>query len=60
MVRPLYFDELLTTLRSAAKTSSRDFEQNLYYELEQAKPKFFQLFDVPPRSPKEEQSLKSG
>ncbi|KAG8908999.1 hypothetical protein FRB99_000102 [Tulasnella sp. 403] len=60
MGRPLFFEELLTTLRSASTTTSRDFEQNLYYELEQARPKFFQLFDIPPRNPQERQEIEAG
>lgn len=60
MGRPLYFEELLNTLRAAPSNTSRDAEQNLYYELERAKPKFFQLFDLPPRNAKEKQDIEAG
>ncbi|KAG8875052.1 hypothetical protein FRB98_008117 [Tulasnella sp. 332] len=60
MGRPLFFQELYNTLLSAAPTSGRDFDQNLYYLLEQAKPKFLQLFDIPPRDPKEKQAIETG
>ncbi|KAG8983505.1 hypothetical protein FRB90_005942, partial [Tulasnella sp. 427] len=60
MGRPLYFEELLNSLRAAPSNTSRDAEQNLYYELEKAKPKFFQLFDLPPRNAKEKQDIEAG
>ena len=60
MVRPPAYDELLETLRQAVKNDSHDFVQSLYYVLEDAKPKFFNLFDVPPRNPQEEQAVKKG
>ncbi|KAG8996360.1 hypothetical protein FRB93_000744 [Tulasnella sp. JGI-2019a] len=60
MGRPLFFQELYQTLLSATPTSGRDFDQHLYYQLEQAKPRFLQLFDIPPRDPKEEQAIRTG
>ncbi|KAG9120729.1 hypothetical protein FRC07_003660, partial [Ceratobasidium sp. 392] len=36
------------------------YEQDLYYRLEGAKPRFLALLDVPPRSSAEETELKSG
>ncbi|KAG8931084.1 hypothetical protein FRC02_003259 [Tulasnella sp. 418] len=60
MGRQPYFEELLTIIRNALSSSSRDVEQNLYYHLEQARPKFLKLFDVPPRNPQEKRDIETG
>ena len=60
MGRQPYFEELLTNIRNAISSSSRDVEQNLYYHLEQARPKLLKLFDVPPRNQREKQEIEAG
>ncbi|KAG9118384.1 hypothetical protein FRC07_007120 [Ceratobasidium sp. 392] len=47
-------------LTNAFVDSTRQYEQDLYYWLEGAKPCFLALLNVPPRSSAEETELKSG
>lgn len=55
-----YWQNLNTFLANAFLAPTRQYEQELYYRLEDAKPRFLTLLDVPPRSPTEETELKSG
>ncbi|KAG9095701.1 hypothetical protein FRC06_009514, partial [Ceratobasidium sp. 370] len=55
-----YWLNLNTFLTNAFLSPTRQYEQELYYRLEDAKPRFLALLDVPPRSSAEETELKSG
>ncbi|KAF8742046.1 Nucleoporin, partial [Rhizoctonia solani] len=55
-----YWDNLNTFLAKALREPTRQLEQELYYKLEDAKPRFLALLDVPPRNSGEEAELKSG
>ncbi|KAG8680290.1 hypothetical protein FRC08_016408, partial [Ceratobasidium sp. 394] len=55
-----YWLNLNTFLTNAFLSPTRQYEQELYYCLEDAKPRFLALLDVPPRSSAEEAELKSG
>ncbi|KAF8760740.1 Nucleoporin [Rhizoctonia solani] len=45
-----YWDNLNTFLAKALREPTRQLEQELYYKLEDAKPRFLALLDVPPRN----------
>ncbi|KEP47882.1 structural constituent of nuclear pore protein [Rhizoctonia solani 123E] len=55
-----YWDHLNTFLAKALREPTRQLEQELYYRLEDAKPRFLALLDVPPRNSSEEAELKTG
>ncbi|CAE6492429.1 unnamed protein product [Rhizoctonia solani] len=55
-----YWDNLNTFLAKALREPTRQIEQELYYRLEDAKPRFLALLDVPPRNSSEEAELKTG
>ncbi|CAE6442649.1 unnamed protein product [Rhizoctonia solani] len=55
-----YWDNLNTFLAKALREPTRQLEQELYYKLEDAKPRFLALLDVPPRNSGEEAELKTG
>ncbi|KAG8791523.1 hypothetical protein FRC12_008949 [Ceratobasidium sp. 428] len=55
-----YWLNLNTFLTNAFLSPTRQYEQELYYRLEDAKPRFLALLDVPPRNSTEETELKSG
>ena len=55
-----YWENLNTFLANAFLAPTRQYEQELYYRLEDARPRFLALLDVPPRSIAEENELKSG
>ncbi|KAF8592951.1 hypothetical protein BDV93DRAFT_567110, partial [Ceratobasidium sp. AG-I] len=55
-----YWQNLNTFLANAFLAPTRQYEQELYYRLEDSKPRFLALLDVPPRSLAEENELKSG
>ncbi|KAG8742094.1 hypothetical protein FRC10_002030 [Ceratobasidium sp. 414] len=55
-----YWLNLNTFLTNAFLSSTRQYEQELYYRLEDAKPRFLALLDVPLRSSAEETELRSG
>ncbi|KAJ1300573.1 hypothetical protein OPQ81_002227 [Rhizoctonia solani] len=55
-----YWDDLNTFLGKALREPTRQLEQELYYRLEDAKPRFLALLDVPPRNSSEEAELKTG
>ncbi|KAG8680050.1 hypothetical protein FRC11_002988, partial [Ceratobasidium sp. 423] len=49
-----YWENLNTFLAKALCEPTRQLEQELYYRLEDAKPRFLALLDVPPRNSSEE------
>ncbi|CAE6449212.1 unnamed protein product [Rhizoctonia solani] len=55
-----YWDNLNAFLAKALREPTRQLEQELYYKLEDAKPRFLALLDVPPRNSGEEAELKTG
>ncbi|KAB5590005.1 Nuclear pore complex protein [Ceratobasidium theobromae] len=55
-----YWENLDTFLANVFREPTPHLEQELYYRLEDAKPRFLSLLDVPPRSSAEETELKSG
>jgi hypothetical protein len=55
-----YWENLNTFLAKAFREPTPQLEQELYYRLEDAKPRFLALLDVPARSPTEEAELRTG
>ncbi|KAG8703472.1 hypothetical protein FRC11_010691 [Ceratobasidium sp. 423] len=55
-----YWENLNTFLAKALHEPTRQLEQELYYQLEDAKPQFLALLDVPPRNSSEEAEPKTG
>jgi hypothetical protein len=55
-----YWLNLNTFLTNAFLSPTRQYEQELYYRLEDAKTRFLALLDVAPRSSGEETELRSG
>ncbi|KAG8757407.1 hypothetical protein FRC11_004572 [Ceratobasidium sp. 423] len=55
-----YWENLNTFLAKAWREPTRQLEQELYYQLEDAKPRFLALLDVPPRNSSEEAEPETG